>query len=169
MKTIRDYYKEEGVMRKLFIMLFVAVGVVSLLVAQHSPSQRVRPNETIVVAKQAFRNQIGPIPETTLFVPKSDGDFRVSIYLEGPGITEPFPNNELAVTVAWADDFREACDTEVDLTGPTSEIERSSTGVIHATANNPIFVSGSPTACSALGTTDTSDSYSAFITVEEMP
>ena len=88
--------------------------------------------------------------------------------MEGTSLTESDPNNFVTTTVEYTDDFRETC-THLDISGPVQTVKYNHTAVIHAIANFPIYVTGNPTACFGLGTTDTIDSYNVFITLEVLP
>jgi len=126
------------------------------------------PGGTVVVAKQSFLNQTGPIPNTTLLTPAVDGDFRMSIYLEASSFSAPAPNNEVNVVGQWTDDFRAVCNG-IDVTGPVATVDYSTSFVMHAKANVPILVYSGPTACDGGRTTDTTDSYNVFVTLESLP
>ena len=39
------------------------------------------PHVTKVVSKRAFVKQAGPVPDTVLYTPSQDGEFRISLYL----------------------------------------------------------------------------------------
>ena len=149
-------------MKKIAFLLFLLAGI-----AMPFDGKRCDREQTVVVAKKAFRNQTGPIPQTTLFIPKTDGDYRASVYVEAADLTARPPNGDLVVTVEWTDDIRETC-AITSTTGPVATLDYWNTAVIHAIANHPIVVSGYPTACS-YGTTDLTDSYNAFVTIEELP
>lgn len=149
-------------MNKIFASFLVVAALSSLLLAQN-PHKK---NATVVIARKSFRNQVGPIPTTTLFTPASNGDFRVSVYLESGTITAPFPNNQIWVNAIWTDDFAQQCIAEGGFLSSGKYTQGST--VIHGIANKPIVINGGgPGACAT--TPDTIDQYNAFVTLEKLP
>lgn len=113
----------------------------------------------VIVAKRSFIGQVGPIPQTTLFVPSKSGTFRISCYIDTA--TNPPDGNDV-IDVSWSDDFNVNAGG-VELTGAegeTGETFSQGTLVIHDKAGAPIVVNGQ-------GTT-AANTYNAYVIVEQL-
>jgi hypothetical protein len=153
-------------MRKLpgfaFILLVAATFTAATL-----------PYTTSVVAKKSFLNQVGPIPTTTLYIPKKGGDFRVSIYLTSPNIGPENGRNNPAifVTPSWTDSSGKWPSQYFGVNGiyglfygsqdQSLPAAAGGSAVIHVKENTPIQVEDD-------GSSDLVDTYSVFVTVEKL-
>ncbi len=66
----------------------------------------------VIVARGALRNQTAPIPTTTMFSPKADGLYQLTVYAI---ITQSNPTSQSTwyFTPAWVDDSGTQTDNEV--------------------------------------------------------
>ncbi len=70
--------------KQIGLYVLVLVGLCGLAVSygRRALAQEPFPFPTQVVAQQSFLNQTTAIPDTVLFTPAADGDFRLSAYEE---------------------------------------------------------------------------------------
>jgi hypothetical protein len=138
----------------------------------HEPRDR-RELEAKVVATRTL-HQTGVLPDTTIFTPATDGNFRISLYLSIPS---QIVGQLLGVTARWTDDsgtFRADqitgganLVTQAGFVGPIAPAQAlSGTVFVRAKANTPIQVFGESTGDSR---TDTTDPYTLYVVLEEMP
>ena len=143
-------------MRSLkIVMLLSILAFCGILAAQNNP----KPVSPVIVAKQNFLGQNSNIPTTTLYTPSVDGDFQI-IFYGNARTNDTTCNSSLVSTFLWVDDFRS--ETVVVGTGPGgtgTPLNNNPVPPIHATAGNPIQLSGTYNAASC------NASYDIFITV----
>jgi hypothetical protein len=116
------------------------------------------PEDTQIVAKKAFVNQIGPFSSTTLFSPKVDGDFRISVYLSSQ---VPLTTTIVCYQLNWTDDFGAKSEQE----GLGSQPFFTRTLMIHVRGEARITIDGTFPGCTPQDTTTT---YNAYFTVERI-
>lgn len=143
-------------MRKL-LLLFVVLLPGAWLLADNPHSLPAAP---IVVAQSDNVGQTAAIAPFTLFTPLTDGDYRLSIYLEdSPGV-----GNALCASWSWTDDYAARGDlfnigiTTTPQFGATVRVLRVKAGtpVTIQTVNNP------PQGCVI------PPSYGAFFVLEKL-
>jgi hypothetical protein len=141
----------------------------------HEPRDR-REVEAKVVATRTL-HQTGVLPETTIFTPTTDGNFRISLYLSVPSQSQNVVGQFLGVAGRWTDDsgtFRTDQITggavlvaQGGFVGPVAPPQASSgTVFVHVKANTPIQVFGEDTGDSR---TDRTDPYTLYVVLEQMP
>src|SRR5713226_6908890 len=92
-------------MKTLFVSLSSLLCIFALGITA-SPKPK-RHAATLVVAKRSFIDQHGPFPTTTIFTPRSDGDFRISAYIEPGSIDGGTVNGQIGIQDDWQDGVTE--------------------------------------------------------------
>jgi len=108
---------------------------------------------------KAFVNQVGPIPDTVMATPTTDGDYRMVVYLTAGAGTI---TNEIDVNTVWTDTrgtFIEPASWQQ--TSAPSAQHRVLMFAFHAVAGQPIKITGD-------GTTNTTFQYDCFVTLEQL-
>jgi hypothetical protein len=160
---------------------YLALSLIAALVFMGSDGRETRDrgereDEAKVVATRIL-HQTGVLPETTIFTPTTDGNFRISLYLSVPSQSQNVVGQFLGVAGRWTDDsgtFRTDQITggavlvaQGGFVGPVAPPQASSgTVFVHVKANTPIQVFGEDTGDSR---TDRTDPYTLYVMLEEMP
>jgi len=108
---------------------------------------------------KAFVGQVGPIPDTVMATPTTDGDYRMVVYLTAGAGTI---TNEIDVNTVWTDTrgtFVEPASWQQ--TSAPSPQHRVLMFAFHAVAGQPIKITGD-------GTTNTTFQYDCFVTLEQL-
>ena len=110
-----------------------ALALVATLAVRATPSAPIVP---IVVAKVSYTGLESQIGTTTLYTPKSDGDYQVVVYATAS--SAPGGNSQLTVTTSWTDDSLSESTPLYCGPGGTGIPWASSITAIHAKGGAPI-------------------------------